>query len=311
MSNIQDRAARLIALPESGDYFKFTDDRQRDLQNLLSGLFLDEPDTPSPLLALSAPARVDLDEQTNIPVLVASIASGLRSWQVNFTTNLHVFVRDSSSGKLRVAEPLVNMRRGKVPLLSGKGDPPDKLDAISWSAGVNWFDLQAKVPQTYAKGQIAVTAVAHDVRSNSVVMELDSAKSPPDVPLPAPQPYVRPVVDKSPISTAQVALTGALIRISAPIPGNSVRDLASEHPLCSLNVVLIQLDEKPVIIPVTTPAQRRPDADGKQVWRAAFEVDLPAAAETQLAGEYQVYVDLGDELIGPYLFSHIHRSGHQ
>ena len=129
MTTKEARAAQILELP-AAEYFSFDEDKQLKLQEALATL-MDGDDlpgqtknAPSPILVLGAPERTNLDERSVVPLLVGRIQSGLRSWEVNYETNLHLFVKDMSTGELRITQPLVDMRRGQMHLLSGAGSRP-------------------------------------------------------------------------------------------------------------------------------------------------------------------------------------------
>jgi hypothetical protein len=311
MTNKQEQVARLLHLPPA-DYFSFGEDRQIKLQAALTDLVLDgnADSTPParPILALGAPERINLDQQKSAPVLLAHVQSGLHAWQVNFTTNLHLFVRNLSTGELAVAEPLVNVRRGQLPLLSGGGDPPSTTIARTLNASVRLLDLREKFGGALAPGHFVVTAVANDVRSNSVQIGIESSAAPRKPQAQAAQPYVRFKLESRPLMDTRVDVpkavsgSGAIaVRVAMQVNAGVLKTQSGEFYWPS-HVVLVKLDENPQIIPALVPVQSVGAPGGRPAFNAVFEVDVRAAAKSPLVGWYQVYLDTGRELLGPYAF---------
>ena len=124
MTLILEQASSLLKQASSG-YAKLGEEEQLDLQEKLAGLARAGAATEKNLqvLALGAPSEIDLDEQPRLTVLIGSSRSSLRNWQVNFKTNLNLYVRNLESGELRLVQPLVSVRRGIQQPASGKGAP--------------------------------------------------------------------------------------------------------------------------------------------------------------------------------------------
>jgi hypothetical protein len=66
------------------------------------------------------------------------------------------------------------------------------------------------------------------------------------------------------------------------------------------HVILVKLDERPQIIPASVPVQ---PLGGGPSYNAVFQVDVRAASNVSLSGAYQVYIDAGRGLLGPYPLS--------
>ncbi len=158
MTTKQEQAGHIVSLPDD-EFFSFDEDKHLELQMALSDLADDDEGVeptgapPAPLLAIGAPKLVRLDERKTVPAIVGLLESGLRAWQVNHATNLHVFVRNLSNGDFFIAQPLVDMRRGELQHLSGAGGPPDELDAQIVHSSVNLVDLQGKLDGRLAPGR--------------------------------------------------------------------------------------------------------------------------------------------------------------
>jgi hypothetical protein len=66
------------------------------------------------------------------------------------------------------------------------------------------------------------------------------------------------------------------------------------------HILLLQPDEPPIVVPVAVPVHRMEPAAGVPRFNAVVRIDLDAAVSEPLSGAYQVYVDVGRELLGPY-----------
>lgn len=307
----QDEVARLLDLP-ANDYFSFDESAQIRLQDALmqlatGGAAPSAGTLPAPLLALGAPRALHLERQPTVPVLVGSVGSGLRNWQVNFRPNLHLFLRNLTSGELSVVQPLLSMRRGAPQLASGKGTPPSDANAASVYSAVERIDLRERLGEALKPGRFALTAVVHDLASNTVPLGIEGG--PPGGPAKAhaPQPYVRHRLETRPLPEAVVQVPASvsardqlLVRVALQVGEDAGVLKGSGGALWPSHVILVKLDERPPqIIPATVPVQ--PLAAGaRATYNAVFQVDLRAALNAPLAGAYQVYIDAGRSLLGPY-----------
>lgn len=310
MTTESDPVIKLLELPDA-EYFTIPQQRLLALQSALSDAVeagADDPSALPPRIALGAPQRVDLKAHPTIPVLLGSFYSGMRAWQVNFQPNLLVLVKDHASGDIAFATPLVSMRRGLQPLPSGGGEPPDEINASATYSGVKLLDLKAKLEVPPRAGRISVTAIYHDVRSNTVGMTLEG-DAPPARPIAAASPFVRHELDKRSILAPELevprsgsASAGLKIRVAIQTAdeGAIVRTEFNQ-PLLSGHVILVRLDQKPEIVPTFVPVQPVEDGEGKPAYNALLIADLGGKDGRPItAGEYQVYIDVGVELRGPF-----------
>ena len=311
MATRHDEAVRLLDVP-AADYFTFNPEQQSRLQDALarlaSGSDLSGQAGDSPLLlALGAPKSVDLDRQPKVPVLVGSVQTGLRAWHVNPITNLHLLMRNLSTGELSAAQALLKPRRGKEELRSGKGTPPDEIDAQTVRSSVAQTDLREIMPGSVKPGVFSITAVANELRSNTVSMRMEGRAAPQESAPASPQPYLRHTLEPRAAFTTRVevpkvatATDPLLVRVAIQIDDSAgVLQAASERPLWPCHLIFVKLDERPRIVAALVPVRRIVAASGKTVFNAVFQIDIRAAAPA-LAGSYQVYLDAGREVIGPY-----------
>lgn len=303
MTSKQEQAARLLELPD-GDYFEFGAERQTKLEDALMGL-ASAGKEPATVLAAGAPRRVNLDQQSTLPVIVGSVQTGLRTWQVNFRTNLHLLVRNLSSGELSVAQPLKSMRRADQELASGKGTAPNAVTAATLYSSVERHNLLEKLEAPLAPGMYAVTAIVNELQSNTVQMRIEGGKPAPAAKPAAPQNYARHRLETRPMPSTVVQVPQSasvrdeiLVRVAVQVSEDAgVLQAASAQPVWASHVVLVKLDERPQVIPVVVPVQR---LGAPKSYNAVFQVDLRAAAKAPLSGTYQIYVDVGRGLLGPY-----------
>jgi hypothetical protein len=311
MISKQDRAAQLLRLPD-GDYFSFDEDHQVKLQNALAALVnnsnLPGAPLPQPILAIGSPVDISVDQRSSIPVLIGHVQTGLRAWQANFESNLHLFVRNRTTGDLFVADPLLNLRRPRQPPLSGVGKPPNATTAGTVYAGVSLVNLRDKLGDAVTPGQLAVTAVVNELRSNSIAINLRGNEERQSQPPTSTQSYVRYKLERQTTLPTRVVVPAAAsvkdgITISVAIQLNADDTIPkgpSGQAFWPFHIILIKLDERPEIIPATIPVQEIGSAGGRHAFNALFDVDVRAAAKSPLSGNYQAYLDVGRELLGPY-----------
>jgi hypothetical protein len=309
MQNPLNQAAQLLNLPEA-DFFAFNDDRQTQMQHALAQIADQGTPPDAPLLALGAPAHVDAERpNASIPLLIGSVQSGLRAWQVNFNTNLHVFARNLSSGTLVATEPFVSARRGGIHPRSGVGAPPSPIDAQTRYTEISPVNLLAKLETGLTPGNYIVTAVADDLRSNSVTMHL-IGETPSSQPVrPVPQAYLRhklvtqtDLPNRVEVPTTVQKNDPILVRVAMRIGVEDGILDAEKHPIWPCHVILVKLDAHPDIIPAWIPVQTISAPNRPIMFNAVFQIDLRAAARSPLSGKYQLYIDVGRGLVGPYPF---------
>ena len=312
MTSILDQVTDLLKLPLA-DYLRFSEEQQIQLQNKLGGLAREGASTNKDLqiLALGAPSELSLDEHSKVPLLVASSRTGLRDWQVNFRTNLNLFVRNLSSGELRVIQPFVYVERGAQELGSGKGAPPKESEATSRMSSVTHVELEGLTP-----GVHLVSALAHDIRSNTVIINVKRASATVQDETKAVPAYIQHTLLQSaelptrvePRNTAATSgpgLLGIAIQVRA---SDGVIKPAAGQSIWQSNLILIKIDETPIIIPIYVPVQEVVASDGKPAFNAVFAMDLSKIKSLTNAFDkvsaYQVYLDAGHALLGPHTLRH-------
>jgi hypothetical protein len=294
------------------EFFAFDVEKQSELQRgiarLMRGSIADEPHEVQAILAMYGPRIVALRENPKIPALIATWGTGLRSWQVNEVSNLHVFVKHSITGELTFSSPRYSARRGRRPIPSGAGEPPDPFRAATTHAGVMLVDLALQLPSPIAPGLVAATTIEYDLRSRTIQVQVDG---PPVDPPPAPEPvgYVTYELDTSDDLALDVGVpqsvagsAPAIVKVAAQVgPQASVLKNESGDPVLVAHVVLIRLDSRPIVIPTPVPVQpvESPGGDGER-WNAKFAVDLRTTDEPLEPGQWHVFIDAGLDLLGPF-----------
>lgn len=301
-------ADAVVALLRLGDdeYFSATGKALLDLQDALAEAMAAHGDSPPPRVALGAPTRVDLGTRQTVPVLVGRYHTGQRAWEVNPDPNLHLFVKKHATGELLAAIPFLNLRRGDVPLLSGVGEPPDGINASATRSGVKRLDLLERFPAP-GPGRLSVTAVYHELCSNTVVVDVTGG-TPEAATVAHPSRYVRHTLDARPNLPTEVDVpprgsiaTGIEIRVSAQTGGEEgiVRN-EFKQPLLAAHLVLVRLDERPILVPTLVPVIAVDRDDGATAHNALFLAKLGGDGHAVPAGAYQVYVEIAGALRGPF-----------
>lgn len=317
MTTIQNQAIQLLVLPPER-YAGFDAALKQALQERLGALVeessgpSDQRVEPPPVLVLGAPPEVVVKPDAAappVPVLVGSVRSGTREWQVNFRTNLHLFLRRLDGSMLTVLQPLRDLRRGGRELKSGAGSPPGGVEAASMLSDVMRVDLAERLGALPAPGRYAVTAVAVDWLSNTVPIRI-AGPAPAARAEDAPTPYggVRHVLDPRVGLDAQVDVTPAArgsepvrMRAALSVPQEAVSAMqpGGADPAWTGHVVLIAPDEEPLTVPLRVPAARVSDPAAAPRYNVVFQLDLRAAVPG-LSGRWLVYLEAGTRWLGPY-----------
>lgn len=310
MPNLLNKAAQLLNLPEP-EFFAFDDDRQTQMQHALAQIADDTASPDATLLALGAPAHVNMElPKVSIPLLIGSVYSGLRAWQVNFNTNLHVFAHNLSEGTLFAIDPFTTARRGTAQPRSGVGSPPNTIEAQARYTEVSLIDLLAKPETRLTPGKYIVTAIADDLQSNSVPIQLTGKISSSSAIRPESQVYLRHKLVAQADLPNRVEVP-ATVQKNAPIfirvairvgMNDGILEDEARSPIWPCHIILIKLDASPVVIPAWVPVQAIGESNSSTEFNAVFQVDVRAASSSPLHGQYRVYVDVGRALLGPYSF---------
>jgi hypothetical protein len=207
-----------------------------------------------------------------------------------------------------IATPLHQTRRGGPTLRSGQGVPPAPLDARAVDSAVHWVDLSNSLGGTLHAGVYTVTAIAGGLKSNHVVIRVSGGTTPPKAADPSRTPSLDYWLSGDERLSRQVHVPERAAR-GEPLPLrvalqvtelDGVRVEASPYPLWPCNLVLVELDERPLVAPLWVPVQPVEAGGGQARFNAIFEIDLTAVFGRALEGTYLLYLDAGKEFAGPY-----------
>jgi hypothetical protein len=325
MNETEVAALKVITLPDE-QYFSLDAARLRALQGNVADLLrpkgarLLPPGTSRPLtelLIISAPARLDLTKRTTFPLVLASVRSGRREWEVQARQNRVFVVSNVNTGSVDVMAPLDPGRRMPVYPPSKSGDPPDPLNAAAGAALVTSFELFKWFKREALQGRNAVTLIEYDRRSNTALV--DAAGEPGSTPARRPVQRVlaqaaaasgfagddQGVVFSAPASIAPTA--SGLVQARVRLPRTEVTAInappnSPQRLLLAATLLLIKLDEAsaPRLIHLVVPVQPSTLSGGIEGIESAFTVDLRSgAAGRAFSGTYVAYLVVGTTVTGP------------
>jgi hypothetical protein len=325
MNETEVAALKVVTLPDE-QYFSLDAARLRALQGSLAdvlrpkGARLLPPGTSHALtemLIISAPATLDLTKRTTFPLVLASVRSGRREWEVQARQNRLFVVSNVTTGSVDVMAPLDPGRRMPVYPPSKSGDPPDPLNAAAGAALVTSFELFKWFKREALQGRNAVTLIEYDRRSNTALVDARGEPgstpvrrrvqrlAPPINAAPAIAGDVGGVVFAAPSATGRTA--GALLQARVRLPRTDVTAIKAppNSPLPLLlaaTLLLIKLDgaSAPRLTHLVLLAQPSALPEGIEGVESAFTVDLRGGlAERTPPGTYVAYLVVGTTLTGP------------
>lgn len=312
LAEAMDRAIRALRL-EDAEFERLDDVRVRKLEEQIGPPPLTRETLPPPgefqrfpeFIALGAPVRPNWDAPT-VPVLVAHVAMGPRTWNVLLSQNTRLFVTRVATGEITTFRPFYDSPHRKEYVPSGGGEAPSYLDtAIEY--GVRVADVKRFLPASWHGNALAVTATCYDQISNTV--ETRSSGSPldeePEAPA-APSSFVRPLSTR-PLEdvqldapTSPVALKDLRFTCGFRLPKSAVRTAPptsdSQARLSLVTLALVKLDDNR---PVLLNAWVRASEAGDQV-SGSFHLDAASASpDRPVQGKYMSYLIVGNRMIGP------------
>lgn len=314
------RALKWLQLPDAELLAGPDEQRLIDVGNALAAEFRapkSAPDSPPPapveLLALAAPQRVaGLAAGASLPVLLARRETGLRRWQVHSDQNLWLLLSDLERGELAVRRPFHGDKRMRTLPPSGSGEPPEPVQARGVATRVDPIEIPDAAPAAGRHARLAVTALIHDRRSNTALVEVRGGPL-PALAARAPTTDLLTLADgAAPLTADAVALHArpaaqgptAIVEVQvrlpmatlpmAPSAGTREQSLALAHllllPLDGLDAIQLEL-AVPLQLDLRDP--RRPRAE------VQFAVDLRRHAPAALDGRHQAWLVIGDRIAGP------------
>jgi hypothetical protein len=112
----------------------------------------------------------------------------------------------------------------------------------------------------------------------------------------------RPILDHElHVPRSGSARDGIEIRVAVQTTSDaSIVRSEFNQPVLSSHLVLVRIDESPVIVPTFVPVQPVVNGEGKPAHNALFIAELGAQGHAIEAGEYQVYLEVDAGLRGPH-----------
>ena len=217
-----------------------------------------------------APKKMNKD---NSSLLSIYLLTGLRSWEVNLKANTFLLLRHWMSGKVWINTPYLNVRRGQVALRSAMGEKPSALIASGWNRSINKIDILDNFANFLPDGNYTITQIYYDKKSNSESFTFSSDEANDDLTFPK-------------ISNA--GINGVSIRIK-------FKKLDSSVSIWNLNVIALKLDGDPIIVPFQIDLAKE---------KENLALPLPVENDKWEKGVYQIYIDAGKEIQGPFEFRH-------
>jgi hypothetical protein len=327
MNEAQTRAIELLAIGER-EFYSLGEEQTLALQSRIRALFGSGAPTAAPpgaaplapadapLLAIGAPAKVDIARRSGIPVLIASRLNALRMWEAEFNQNTWIVAADLDSGGVTNGQPFIMGKREMVTLPSMGGPRPDSQDSATTYTSVRAIELREFCAIEWRPSRLAVTVVYFDRVSNSVRLELTGEeREPRHLPALSPTQFLTVSRPGAPAGLAGQGLAVSvpatvapgqqvLIRAAVSIPARSaaLRHAADGSSLLMASMLFLRKDARAMgRIDLALPAGLAGPAGPEQMVQSSFAFDARGqAGELDLAGSYQTYFVVGDRVGGPY-----------
>lgn len=129
-------------------------------------------------LAIQAPHEIDVRRHGSLPVIAASVKTGLRQWEVDFKQNCMIVAVDLNSGELHAARAFPPKPGKRQPSPKSPGPKPNAMMAEATITGTYCFDLRKVLELPWRTGSYAVTLISYDWCSNTVVVCLKGDEPP-------------------------------------------------------------------------------------------------------------------------------------
>ncbi len=259
------------------DYTNLDDNFLSDINSELSLLHEDSESPPEPSAQLLTPSYVSPIIE-NQAFLIGLVSHGYRKWEVTTETNVYLAIRHHKSAKIWLNAVLLNNRRGMQSRPSKTGTSPTEFLAKSWSAGFSKVNIFEHFPKNLPLGEYTGTVLYYDLPSISRSFVLYDESN---------------ALSKTPSKTTPLGVEKIDIKATKE---NIILNISFTQPRQGTwkgNIIALKLDEKPIVIPVS---KELGEADAKSI-----TLEIPFQENNQLKeGEYQMYVDVGDRMEGPF-----------
>lgn len=232
-------------------------------------------------VALRAPASVDLDRRSSLPLLVASRFDGARGWALPFDELAQLVAVEQRTGMLRV-QPAFGSSKRAAAVSRGARPAPDELRGFG--AQLTSIDARSRLALPWQAGCWAIRLIYHDWVSNPALVRLQSGQQPAATACPAPSTETR-VEFKLARKGAAVRVTGRFVVPLDALGGERTALAATVLMVTPNDGVAERVDWH---IPIA-PAAGAPSVSG------AIDQELPLRMTTGA----QVYLVLAGQVHGP------------
>ncbi len=131
-------------------------------------------------VAIRAPAKIYLEDHSELPIILFSQRTGLRDWEVSFQRNSTLIAVDLSTGRIFHGHAFSSLKKRDFADadLSMQESRPNEMDAESISSGAEKLDGRVLLSLPWQATRYAVTVITHDWVSNTAIVELASKNQP-------------------------------------------------------------------------------------------------------------------------------------
>lgn len=205
-------------------------------------------------------------------LLSGQITTGSRAWQVNPKRNTFLLLRDQKTGAISVKKPSrlkgqqQAIRKQQTTPLSAQGEAPNELNASAWRRSLEKIDILYNFSEALTTGNYTITQVYYDQKTSSEHFIFYSESN---------EQLIFPKVSNAKVNTHSVELK--FVKNKSNITN------------WKLNLIAFKLDEEPIIMPLKIDLTSNKDSLTFPFDKVNFE-----------NGIYQIYIDTGNELEGPF-----------
>ncbi len=297
-------------------YFQFNDDLKAELTDKVSEVLYppeqaDEVERSPYILILSSPRQIDLNKQDGVPLIYMESYNAYRNWLVNKKNNLNFYIKNKQTGELQSVNQHEPERRMPVFPASAKGDKPGVLEGAIATVAVDMKNIASEPSIEFTNGDWFFTGINYDYVSNSVLTKIvdeEGLQSAEHCALTVPD-YVKSFTPPHPLEEDRVIIKKhasdkrALLRVGLQL--TSAEHLLmtdNNEPVLPANLIVLQLDEKPTIMPMPVPVTTFNNNE-TPLYSAVFELDLSTVINVPFVGEEMLlYIEAGEKYVGPIVY---------
>jgi len=241
---------------------------EEDITHILDDNVYDREDSPtSNEQWLIVPTTIN---EQNSHLLSALLSTGLRHWQVSLKRNNFLVLRHWETGSISVKKPSRFKRHKKQQItpLSAQGEAPNEFNASSWMHSLKKIDIIYNFSDVLTAGNYTITQVYYDEKTSSEHFTY-STESNETLTFP---------------ELADVDINAQSVELKFKQSNNKLSSW-------KLNLIAFKLDEKPIITPFKVDLTKN---------EQNFTLELPIKNGEWPQGLYQIYIDTGNSLKGPF-----------